>query len=404
MIIHTPYKEIDGDWAYLKCLITDEVTHTEKIIFYSVQKEYADYLVDEVADSFLLTALLPAMFTGQRIVLEHPISSSLFYNIETIVYLLSKAFKLPSLPLCNILIDRCLCTEFVPISVATGFSGGIDSLCTYINHTDEKCPDDFKITHLTLFNIGSYGNDYEQSHKDFFNDVKRASAFAQEVHKPLILVDSNIGELYTHEGLRYYSMRSTLCLSSAVLALQKLIRRYFISSSGTIDNMKLSRWDQYFYEDALVHLLSTDCTTIYISESDLNRVEKTKILANNPLAQKFLYVCAADIYNAKHGTSYKKDTAPNCSECIKCERTLLTLDFLGVLQKYAERFDLNKYNKSRQRLIDDVVIKGRGDHFKEEIYALMLEKGFKLSIRQRVLQKAYVMYCLLQKIKGKLLR
>lgn len=403
MIIHAPYKDIKGDWAFVKCLITDEINHSDKLIFYSVQKKYADYLVDEVADSFLLVALLPAMFTGQRIVSEHPISSSLSYNIATIVYLLSKAFKIPTSSITG-LIYNCLRTCFDPVSVATGFSGGIDSLCTYINHTDEKCPDDFKITHLTLFNIGSYGNDYEQSHKDFLNDVKHASAFAQEVHKPLILVDSNIGELYTQEGLRYYSMRSTLCLSSAVLVLQKLIRRYFISSSGTIDGMKLSRWDQYFYEDALVHLLSTDCTTIYISESNLNRVEKTKILANNPLAQKFLYVCAADIYNVKHGTSYKKDTAPNCSECIKCERTLLTLDFLGVLQKYVGRFDLNKYNKSRQKLIDDVVIKGRGDHFKEEIYALMLEKNFKFSMRQRILQKAFAIYCLLQRIKRQILR
>ena len=94
MIIHTPYKEIKGDWAFVKCLITDEINHSDKLIFYSVQKKYADYLVDEVADSFLLVALLPAMFTGQRIVLENPISSSLSYNIATIVYLLSKAFKI----------------------------------------------------------------------------------------------------------------------------------------------------------------------------------------------------------------------------------------------------------------------------------------------------------------------
>lgn len=214
-------------------------------------------------------------------------------------------------------------------------------------------------------------------------------------------MDSNIGELYTHLELIYYSMRSTICLSSAVLALQKLVRRYFISSSGTIDGMKLSRWDQYFYEDALVHLLSTDCTTIYISESDLNRVEKTRLLVDNPLAQDFLYVCAADIYNANHGTSYRKDTAPNCGECLQGERTLLTLDFLGVLPKYVKRFDLKKYATFRSKFIDGVVIKRGDDHFKEEIYSLMLEKGFSPSLRQRVLRCCFIMYSKLQKIKKK---
>ena len=403
MIIHRPYKENEGDWAFVKCKISDEVNHSDKIIFYSVPKEYSGYLVDEVADSFLLAALLPAIFAGQRIVVKHAISSNLAYNIRTIVYLFSKTFNI-NVPSDCIDVQETRNCSFTPSAVMTGFSGGVDSLCTYINHTNENCPGDFQITHLALFNIGSYGNVYAQSHNDYLNDVKRASVFAQKVAKPLVLVDSNIGELYTHPALIYYSMRSTISLCSAVLALQKLVRRYFISSSGTIDGMKLSRWDQYFYEDALVHLLSTDCTTIYISESDLNRVEKTKVLADSPLAQEYLYVCAADIYNAKHGTSYKKDTAPNCGECLKCERTLLTLDFLGVLSKFAKRFDLKKYATFRSKFVDGVVIRREDDHFKEEIYSLMLEKGFSPSLRQRVLRCCFIVYSKLRKIKKRLLK
>ncbi len=99
-----------------------------------------------------------------------------------------------------------------------------------------------------MFNIGSYGNNYKRSYSDYMNDVKRASEFSNDVQMPLVLIDSNIGELYTHPSIFYYSLRSTICLSSAVLSLQKLFKRYFISSTGTIDNMKLSCWDQYFYE------------------------------------------------------------------------------------------------------------------------------------------------------------
>ncbi|WP_455674374.1 hypothetical protein [Phocaeicola sp.] len=109
------------------------------------------------------------------------------------------------------------------------------------------------------------------------------------------------------------------------------------------------------------------------------------MLANNPLAWKYLYVCAADIYNAKHGTHFIKDKVPNCGECIKCERTLLTLDFLGVLSKFSHRFDLQKYTFFKECFIDSVLVGWREDHFKKEIYELMLEKGFKLSFRQHVL-------------------
>ena len=52
---------------------------------------------------------------------------------------------------------------------------------------------------------------------DFQNDIKRASEFAERVKMPLVIVDSNIGELYGHPDIFHYSLRSTICLSSGIL-------------------------------------------------------------------------------------------------------------------------------------------------------------------------------------------
>ena len=360
----------------LRSIIEDETTRTEKNIFFSVPKEYEQYLVDEVSDSFVLACLLPALVSKQDIIVKGGVSDHFYYHFKTIIYLLGKVFGYPPIQL---YVDNIVHVDFSPKAVATGFSGGVDSLATYISHTSSDCPQEFQINQLALFNVGSYGNDYAKTSNVFHKDVVRAECFAQYVKKPLVLVDSNIGELYSHKDIYSYSLRSTLCLSTGILILQKLFKYYFISSSGTIDDMKLSKWDQYFYENSLVQLLSNNNVSIFISEADLNRVQKTKLISKNELSEKFLYVCASDIYNEKWGTHYDKGTFANCCECIKCGRTLMTLDLLGVLENYATRFDLKKYLKIRDSLFLDIILNHHVDHFKSEIYELMQETGFKLS-------------------------
>ena len=125
-------------------------------------------------------------------------------------------------------------------------------------------------------------------------------------------------------------------------------------------------------------MLSTDSTQIYVAEADLDRVEKTRLIATKSLAEKYLYVCAADIFNEKLGTNIVKGDYPNCSECSKCVRTLLALDFLGVLDKYAERFDLKKYHQNREKYIFEVFRDYREDRFKNELRNLILSTGYQL--------------------------
>ncbi len=350
-------------------------------IFFETDIQYGSYLTHEVSDAFVLAVLLPALVTQQGIVVE-TISDHLYYHFKTIVYLLGKAFE------CNpikLQAKEIIHTNFSPHAVGTGFSGGIDSLCTYINHTSEECPSTLRITHLALFNVGAYGNNYNQSYLDFSKDLERAQIFAKEVGKPLVYINSNISTLYTHEKIVFYSLRSTLSLAMGILALQKLFRTYYISSTGTIDDFRLSKLDQYYYESALVQRLGNQHLDIFISEHDINRVEKTRILIESPLAQKYLYVCAADIYNSKRGTNFKKDTSPNCCECIKCTRTLLALDFMGALDKFSDRFDLHKWLKVRDQEIARMFIRKERDHFAAENWELYTLSGGYITPEQKTI-------------------
>ena len=351
-------------------------------IFFSVPDSYGQYLVDEVDDAFIYALMLPALVNGEDIECTN-VTESVRYHFDTIMYLFGKVFGYPPIKLKA---QNVINPQFHPVAVGTGFSGGVDSFATFIHHTSEDCPESFKITQLCLFNIGSYGNDYSNTSLVLQKDLERAKQFAGDVKFPLLDLDSNLSSIYTHKDIYTFSLRSTICLSAGVIALGKLFKSYLIPSSGTIEKTIFSRWDQGFYENILAPLLSTSDTQIYIAEANLDRVEKTRTFVTNPIAEKYLYVCAADIFKEKQNLYYDKGGYPNCGECSKCVRTLLALDFLGILDKYADRFDLNKYRQHRDEYIFEVFRDYREDRFKDELRDLMLSTGYEptASMKQRL--------------------
>lgn len=350
-------------------------------IFFETETQYGEYFVTDVSDPFIVAALLPALVEGEDIQVQS-VSDRLYYNFNTLSYLLGKVFGYAPIRLHA---QNVVKVDYHPKGVGTGFSGGVDSFCTYIRHTAADCPESMRITHLALFNVGAYGNDYDKTRNDFETDYERARQFASEVGKPLVPVNSNMSSIYTQRDIYHYSLRTTLCISSAVLALQKLFSLYYISSSGTIDDIKLSAHDQYYYEGLLTQLLSTVNTCVLIAEHHMNRVEKTLQLIDDENAQKHLYVCAAPIMNEKHGFDYKNDTSPNCCECPKCRRTLSAIDFAGKLDAFKDRFDLEKWAAIRDECIADTYLMKDFDHFKKENWELFCSRGHVLSERQQYL-------------------
>lgn len=345
-------------------------------------------MCDEVADAFVVAMLLPALVSGQNIIVNAPISEILYYQIENnLIYTLSKVFKKKSI----IVFPQSTFTPlYNPTSVATGFSGGIDSFTTVLQHIHDVT-NELKLSHLTLFNVGSYGNDYNKTQRNFRKDIIRAKEFSESMNLPLVTLDSNLNYFYNHkeEKIFNFSPRSTICLISGVSALSKLFKHYFIASTSTIEDIKLNKHDQYYYEWLIASFLSNTNNNIYIANGNLNRVEKTKYISKNEIVREKLFVCAADICNEKHGTNFMKDTSPNCSECFKCKRTLITLDLLGELDNFSTRFDLNKYRKYKDSLFINVITNHKKDHFLQEIYDLMIETNYQIPSNYKIKASIY---------------
>ena len=58
----------------------------------------------------------------------------------------------------------------------------------------------------------------------------------------------------------------------------------------------------------------------------------------------------------------------NCSECLKCNRTLVALDALGKLDEYSGVFDINKYRKNKKVILKKLAKRYYIDPFSRDNY------------------------------------
>jgi hypothetical protein len=380
MVIQKPFIKFKDGQAFLISVVIDEVSNREKEFYFSVSEEYGDYLCTEVADAFLVAMLVPALFSGQDIRIDAPISELLKYQIDnSLLFTLSHVYDKPPI---KILPASIIDPAYHPTAVATGFSGGVDSFTTVLEHISKDCPESLRLTHLTLFNVGSYGNDEENTQKSFKNDAQRAEKFSRENGLPLVLLNSNISKAYDVDDMIYgFTPRSKVSIISGVLALQKLIKVYFIASSNTIDDIELDKWYQDSYETLMASFLTTSSTRIIISNPDLTKVQKIIRIANHKIVQSNLYVCLADIINEIGTIKIEKGVKPNCSQCYKCLNAMVILDILGLLDKYQDRFDLDKYNQTKAKYLRHIIKSASRQRTYRDIYELMIERKYVLTGR-----------------------
>lgn len=386
IVINKPVIKKEGDNVFLVSKVEDGILKTEKEYFFSVQEGFGVYLTHEVADAFVSALLMAAIMSGQDIIVKAPLSEVFYHNLEnSLIYTICKAYNKPKI---KVKAESLISPDFDPRAVSAGFSGGVDSFATVIQHTSKKCPKSLTLTHLTLMNVGSYG-DSEVAFSHFSNDAIRSKEYAEKLKLPLVLINSNIGSAYRREEckrLRGFASRSIISLTSGILSLQKLYKYYFISSSRTIDEIKLSHSNQSYYEPLIASYLTTHTTRVLIANADMNRIDKTKYIADIKDVQERLYVCAADIYNEKQNKTYSKDGYPNCSECDKCTRTMLTLELLGKLDFYSNQFNIQKYKYQKRELYEQVFRRKNKESMYWDLYLLMQANNYTMpfSIKGKV--------------------
>jgi len=327
-----------------------ECGNTKDTLWFSTTKDFGRYLCHERGDAFLVAMLLYAMKRGVDIRILAPISERLYYTLtKHFVKVIADMF--PGYHRVQIIAEIATGQLENAGGVGTGLSCGIDSFCTVIEHTDESCPPNYRLTHLTFFNVGASG-DYGGEHaRDLFHQrIEAVRPCADELHLPLVTLDSNISEILGMNFVKTHTYRNV----AAVLALQKLFKIYYYSSGYSLRQFEFNHSDSSHYDVYALDMLSTDTTKFFSSGEIYSRVEKTDIVSTHPLTYRYLNVCVA--------------AETNCSRCHKCQRTLVTLDLLGKLDLYNKVFDLDDYRMRRSKYFGLVLGGWKNDLMKQEIY------------------------------------
>lgn len=371
----------NGGRAILSALVKDENRCVEKELWYSVPDKCEGFLCADYADAFLVALILLAMRTSQDITCESPVSKKLLFNVcNTLQPIFSHVISNGTCV--NISAPAGDVIKYQRHGIGCGCSLGVDALSAYYAQNENCVSDDYKVTHLALFNCGQLG-DYEHDKvtEYFKRSIAETVPFANEVGLPLVDVDSNINEFYKNSGvtlLQSFVLRTISC----AMALQKGWGYYVYGSSYPITNFSFSDWDASHMESSYVPLLETENFTPILANPMMSRVEKTDYIAKHELTQKYLRVCWAEqtAYEVWHNTKYLDGKIKvNCGWCDKCLRTLFTLEALGYdLAPYASQFDLERYKEHREEFLINVIQQRDINVFYKEIFELIEKRSIKL--------------------------
>ena len=233
------------------------------------------------------------------------------------------------------------------------FSGGVDAYFTALYY--DKTTDPFaKIAIDELVNVWGFDIPYSdrESHEAFMKVFERS---AQEMGKELVEVATNLRETQLEKRTSWEKMYLAPALSSVALALEKRYKKALISSSSGYHDSGPDG------SSALIDpLSSTGSLRVIHAGAAFSRVQKTEYIAGFSLVQKSLHVCF-------HIRSEK-----NCGYCIKCYRTMATLEILGVLPRFKTfpegAFQLSKAAKVYLWGADDA-------HMAKDIERLAIQKA-----------------------------
>jgi len=356
---------------------TIRIDGEDKVLWFEVDAAYADFLAADTLDAFAAAALLPAILRGRDIRLKGPMSSRLYYNISrNLIPIFSDYLGVPRTA--RIFHDGLLTGPAKKGSgVAAGFSGGIDSLCNYRDHSGDRAPEEFCITHFLFNNIGSHGQvSPEQDRALFLRRYTRLEPLARRENIPLIAVDSNFDEFMKLDFERTHTLRNAV----VALLLQNKIGKFIYASSNPFGKTRIALgYDMSPLECVILPMLGTERLDCIPAGAQMTRVEKTERVAEMEISREYLDVCVA-AQNAPEGFM-------NCSCCGKCLRTQLTLEVQGNLGKYEKVFMVERYNMLKNLYLISVMSSKAS--LLKEVRDLIRQKGYRVSPAVRAISVFY---------------
>jgi len=160
--------------------------------------------------------------------------------------------------------------------------------------------------------------------KEFAEMLRYLETSASHIGKGIIDVLTNIKS--TSWSRAQWGALSHGCgLATIAHVLDKRFRHVLVASTGGYADLHF--WGSHVLTDPL---LSSGQMTFVHDGGEAGRIEKTKFVVGFPQAMNSLHVC------------YKLGSEENCSRCMKCYRTMATLDLFNAKDK-APTFDWRQY-------------------------------------------------------------
>jgi hypothetical protein len=332
-------------------------------LWFSVPVAQEDWISPRL-DGAMLTLLIPAMRRQEPLHLDGLVTDELFFNARTDLQQL--LIKLdPTLRCIDITV-----TETAPLpkqspNITTAFSGGIDSFSAIGDFfLSEQVAFSSRVSHLVFFNVGSHGQGGEKLFRDRF---LRLAPSASRLGLPFVSVNSNMDQWYEKED--DYQKTHVIRSAATIQVLQQGIGRHLHASTYQWRDLALVPNDPYYSsraEPLLLSHLSTGACRVESVGASRSRVDRVRFVSTLKESHTSLDVCTSPI------------AAGNCSRCVKCQETMLTLDLIGLLDQYDEVFDVNYFNRKRGMFLARTWSESRPHDI--EIQELCSELGVKPSL------------------------
>lgn len=255
-------------------------------------------------------ALLPLAATlGEPLSLRQPVDPILLVNLRHLLRVWHAWY--PTLSVVPIVAEM----DVSPGSSEKGktvafFSGGLDSFFTLLR--DREGDGEPPIDDL----LSIWGFDVPLTNPDAFQRMRGVlQSISDASGKELVTAATNLRQ--TRWATAAWGPLAHGCgLASVALLLERRWSRVLIASS--LDYGHLRPWGSHALTDPL---LSTARTVVANDGAGWNRVEKTRLVAQSPLAMRSLRVC------------WRSRSDTNCGACEKCYRTMTTFWLLGELDR-----------------------------------------------------------------------